>query len=53
MFGEFLYDGEEPHFQRGAFVGIADESKLPEWAFEKLEEIRGDIGEGESEVQSL
>ena len=53
VFGEFLYDGEETHFHRGAFVGIADESKLPEWAFEKLEELRGDIGEGESEVQSL
>ena len=53
VFGEFLYDGEETHFHRGAFVGIADESKLPDWAFEKLEEIRGDMGEGESEVQSL
>lgn len=53
VFGEFLYDGEETHFHRGAFVGIADESKLPEWAMEKLDEIRGDIDEGEGEVQSL
>ena len=42
VFGKFLIDGEETHFQRNDFYGIADESKLPDWAVEKLNEIRSD-----------
>lgn len=49
VFGKFLIDGEETHFQRNDFYGIADESKLPEWAVEKLNEIRS--GETEGMVQ--
>jgi hypothetical protein len=52
VFGEFLYDGEETHFHRGAFIGIADESKLPDWALERLEEIRTEIDEGETQSLS-
>ncbi len=36
VFGKFLIDGEETSFRRGAFMGIADEKKLPEWAKAKL-----------------
>ena len=46
VFGKFLIDGEETHFQRNDFYGIADESKLPDWAVEKLNEIRSDETEG-------
>lgn len=40
VFGQFLNDGEKTHFYRSDFLGVADENKLPEWAVEKLEEIR-------------
>ena len=36
VFGRFLIDGEETSFHRGAFMGVADEKKLPEWAKVKL-----------------
>ena len=52
VFGDFLYDGEDTHFHRGAFIGIADESKLPDWALERLEEIRTEIDEGETQSLS-
>ena len=40
VFGMFLIDGEETNFSRNDFYGIADESKIPDWALEKLNEIR-------------
>lgn len=46
MFGKFLKDDEHTHFYRDEFLGIADESKLPEWATQKLEEIRAGEDEG-------
>ena len=39
VFGRFLIDGEETSFHRGAFMGVADEKKLPEWAKEKLRQM--------------
>ncbi len=53
VFGEFLCDGEVANFHRAQFIGIADESKLPEWAYERLQEIMDNIDEDESEVQSF
>lgn len=40
VFGEFLKDGEKTSFYRSDFLGIADESKLPEWARDRLVEIQ-------------
>lgn len=31
-----LYDGEECHFRRHQFAGVADPAKLPQWAIEKM-----------------
>ena len=39
VYGEFLLDGEKTHFNRYDFLGIADESQLPDWATEKLREL--------------
>jgi len=39
VFGEFLLDGEKTHFNRYDFLGVADESQLPEWATKKLQEL--------------
>lgn len=41
VFGQFLYDGEQTHLDRGDFIGILKEELLPEWAQEKLTEIHG------------
>ena len=41
VYGQFLYDGEQTHLNRGDFVGILDDKHLPEWAKVKLDEIRG------------
>lgn len=38
--GCFLIDGENTAFRRSDFLGIADEAQLPEWAVEKLSQIR-------------
>ena len=46
VFGRFLKDDEHTHFYRDEFLGVADESKLPEWATQKLEEIRAGEDEG-------
>jgi len=40
VFGFFLKDGENTHFNRSDFIGIADTEQLPEWAVEKLSEIQ-------------
>ena len=49
VFGMFLIDGEETNFSRSDFYGIADESKIPDWAIEKLAEIRSEHTETEDE----
>ena len=38
--GEFLKDGESCSFAREDFAGVADESQLPDWARERIAEIR-------------
>ena len=38
VFGQFLYDGEKTHLDRGDFIGILDDRHLPDWAREKLDE---------------
>ena len=40
VFGRFLKDGEETHFQRNDFIGILKMEYLPEWAKEKLNELQ-------------
>lgn len=40
VFGEFLIDGENCQFRRHEFYGIADEEKLPDWAKQKMTELR-------------
>ena len=49
VFGMFLIDGEETNFSRSDFYGIADESKIPDWAVERLNEIRSEQTETEDE----
>lgn len=40
VFGVFLKDGERTHFLRDDFLGIANESKIPEWAKERLDQLK-------------
>lgn len=40
VYGYFLKDHDPGEFRRSDFLGVADETKLPEWAAEKLSEIR-------------
>ena len=37
VYGHFLKDGEETHFNRSGIIGILKDEYLPEWAVEKLE----------------
>lgn len=48
VFGRFLSDGESAQFSRGDFLGVADETKLPDWAVKKLQKlvILGEQDEG-------
>ena len=39
VFGRCLHDGEGARFDRADFYGIADPSRLPDWAIEKLSEL--------------
>ena len=48
----FLIDGEETNFSRSDFYGIADESKIPDWAVERLNEIRTEPTQDEGMVMS-
>ena len=52
VFGEFLKDGEETCFTRSDFLGAADESQLPEWARERVAEIRTRMENSSDEAQS-
>lgn len=40
VFGQFLYDGEKTHLDRGDFIGILDEAHMPDWARVKLDAIQ-------------
>ncbi len=39
VFGTFLKDGEETHYQRSDIIGILKDEHLPDWAREKLTEL--------------
>lgn len=39
VFGKFLKDGEETHYQRTDILGILKDEYLPDWAREKLSEL--------------
>ena len=41
VFGQFLYDGEQTHLNRGDFIGILKDEHLPDWASSRLQEILG------------
>ena len=41
VYGFMLDSGKETYFNRYDILGVADETKLPEWATEKLAELRG------------
>ena len=51
VFGEFLKDAEETCFTRSDFLGVADESQLPEWARERTAEIRNRLNNGPAEAE--
>ena len=47
-------DGEETSFRRNDFYGVANEEYLPEWAREKLEDIRmSQSDNGESDAMTM
>lgn len=52
VFGQFLYDGEQTHLDRGDFIGILDDKHLPDWARVKLDEIQG-ITQGPATEQTM
>ena len=41
VYGFFLKDGEETCYNRSCFFGVINEEHLPDWAHEKLAELRG------------
>ena len=51
VFGEFLKDGEQTVFERGDFLGAADERLLPEWAQERTAEIRDRLDNAPAETE--
>ena len=54
VFGFFFKDGEETSFRRTDFYGVADEDVLPDWAKEKLEDIRSSQSDdGQSEGMTM
>ncbi|MDE6998030.1 MAG: DUF3849 domain-containing protein [Oscillospiraceae bacterium] len=48
VYATCLGDGEKTRWDRSDFVGVLDEQHLPDWAREKLEELRGAQQEQES-----
>ena len=40
VYGRFLKDGEETHYERQDFLGVLKDEHLPDWAREKLAEIK-------------
>ena len=43
MYATCLGDGEEARWNREDFMGVLDEQYLPDWAAERLAELRGPI----------
>lgn len=43
VYGFFLKDHDPGEFRRSDFLGVADETKLPEWAEKRLSEIRAPL----------
>ena len=41
VYATCLGDGEKTRWNRSDFTGVLDEQYLPDWATEKLEELRG------------
>ena len=41
VFATCLWDGEKARWERADFLGVLDEQYLPDWAREKLAELRG------------
>ena len=41
VYATCLGDGEKTRWNRSDFTGVLDEQYLPDWAREKLEELRG------------
>lgn len=41
VYATCLSDGEKTRWNRSDFIGVLDEQFLPDWALEKLEELRG------------
>lgn len=52
VFGQFLYDGEKTHLDRGDFIGVLKDELLPDWAQTKLDEIQG-ITQGPATEQTM
>lgn len=44
VYGRFLCDDEECYVTRQSLVGVMKDECIPEWAQEKLAELRGDEG---------
>lgn len=54
VFGFFLKDGEETSFRRHEFYGVVNGESLPEWAREKLDDIRaGHADNSESDAMIM
>ena len=49
VYGFMLDSGKDTYFNRYDILGVADESKLPEWATEKLSQLR----RGEDETEGM
>jgi hypothetical protein len=53
VYAKNLFDGEETRFDRADFYGIADPSRLPDWAQKAFDEYQQQNSEYESEEQDL
>lgn len=40
VFGIFLYDGEQTHFERSRFIGALKPEYIPKWAKQKVKELQ-------------
>ena len=50
VFGFFLMDDEFTSFRRNDFLGVANDKALPDWALEKLNDIKEKLTIDETEV---
>ena len=50
VFGFFLKDDEFTSFRRNDFLGVANDKALPDWALEKLNDIKEKLTIDETEV---